>query len=128
MTKSKFFVDGKAEAVRERIKFKQFALDESQCSEQELSVLASMPKMDTGCEVRVNPNRSGSAFAQMTELAILAGYIRTDFGIKALIVWTERPNDNGTYDFGFVPLSSFKLPKRKLAPLRVPKGRALTTV
>ncbi len=107
-----FLVNGHAEATRERIRFNQFAVTAESLSPDEVAALARLPELDTGCKVRTNPNRSGSAFAQMWEMGILAGFVRTDDGtLKALVVFTERPNDDGSYDFGFVALSKFKLPR-----------------
>lgn len=112
MTKENFkratYIDGKAEAVREQIQFDKFKLDMTSLSADEEAELDSVPNLDTGVLVKTNPNKSGSAFSMMKEHAILAGFMRTDFGIKALVVFTERPNDDGSFDFGFVKLSQLK--------------------
>ena len=113
-----FLINGHAEATRERIHFSQFAVTADSLSKDEVELLARLPELDTGCKVRTNPNKSGSAFSQMWEMGILAGFVRTDDGsLKALVVYTERPNDDGSYDFGFVALSKFKLPRLAKKPV-----------
>ena len=106
------YVNGIAEDIRAKINFKPFSLDCSSITREEKEQLAFMPELDSGCKVKTNPNKSGSAFAAMYEHAILAGYMRCyDGKIKALVVYTERQNDDESYDYGFVPLSNFKLPR-----------------
>jgi hypothetical protein len=107
-----YYVNGLAKETRERIGFDPFGLDMTSLTREERESLALIPSMDEGCKIRTNPNRSGSAFAQMYEHGILAGLMRSHDGtIKALVVYTERQNDDNTYDHGFIPLSHFKLPR-----------------
>lgn len=110
------YLDGIAESVRQRINFERFQLDITTLSLAEVDLLLSVPEVDTGCRIKKMPNRSGSAFSQMTELGIVAGFMRSsDESIKVLVVYTERPNDDGSYDFGFVNLSQVKCLSKKVA-------------
>lgn len=122
-----FVINGHAEATRDRIHFSQFAVTADSLSSEEVEAIARLPELDTGCKVRVNPNKSGSAFSQMWEMGILAGFVRSGSGaINALVVFTERPNDDGSYDFGFVPLSRFKLPRQVKPAKKVAKKAPAT--
>ena len=125
MTKldKKYFVDGKAEAVRERIEFDKFKLDPSSLTVEEIDMLLHLPEMDAGCLVRTNPpNKSGSAFSQMYEHCILAGFMRSGFSIKALVVHTERQDADGSYDYSMVPLNHIKVKKVTKAKVKVEKA------
>lgn len=102
-----------ADKVRDRINFRAFALDRSDMTKEERAQLKLLPRIDSPCLVKTNPNRSGSAFAQMKEHAILAGYMRSrDQSIRALVIYTERQDDLGDYDFGLVALSQIRLVKK----------------
>ena len=102
-----YYVNGYALEVREAINFDQFKLDPALITNQERDQLLRIPQLDSGCVVRTHPTKSGSAFSQMEEPAILAGLIRADEGIKALVVFTERPVKT-RYDFGFVSLNQIR--------------------
>jgi hypothetical protein len=65
-------------------------------------------KLNQPVRVKSNPNKSGSAFSQMVEFAIFGGYLDTADGIKALVVYTERENDDGSFDYGLVMLSQIR--------------------
>jgi hypothetical protein len=103
------YLDGTAESIRQRINFDAFKLDTETLSIYEIDLLLSIPEVDTGCRIKKVNNKSGSAFSQMSELGIVAGFMRSsDESIKVLVVYTERPNDDGSYDFGFVGLGQVK--------------------
>jgi hypothetical protein len=108
------YIDGNAEQVRNAINFHKFELDTSTLSIEENDLLLSLPQVDSVCVIKTNPNKSGSAFAQMKEYGIIAGFMRGhDKSIRVLVVYTERPNDDGTFEYGFVSPSQIKhVPKK----------------
>jgi hypothetical protein len=109
------YVDGNAKKVRESINFHKFELDTSTLSLEEIDLLLSLPQVDSGCVIKTNPNnKSGSAFAQMREYGIIAGFMRGhDASIRVLVVYTERPNADGTFQYGFVACSQIKHAPKK---------------
>lgn len=103
-----YYVDGIAQRVRDSINFEKFAVQVTELTKEEINLLLTLPQVDSGCLVRTNPNKSGSAFSQMKEHAIIAGFMRGSTGtIRALVVYTERPDDD-SYEYGFVDLSQIK--------------------
>jgi hypothetical protein len=97
------YIDGKAEAVRLSINFAKFAVTPEDLTSEEVDLLLTLPESDTGCRIRQAKNKSGSAFQQMWELGIVCGFMRGSEGnLRVLVVYTERPNADGSYDFGFV--------------------------
>ncbi len=109
------FVDGNAERVRNAINFHKFELDLSTLSVEEIDLLLSLPQVDSGCTIKTNPNKSGSAFSRMKEYGIIAGFMRGhDKSIRVLVVYTERPNDDDTFEYGFVSTSQIKHTPKKV--------------
>jgi hypothetical protein len=103
------FVDAHAKRVRDQINFHSHQLQVSDMTLAEIEQLLSIPQVDSGCIVKTHPNKSGSAFAQMTEYGIVAGFMRGhDTSIRVLVVLTERPNDDGSYDYAFFPIKQIK--------------------
>ena len=103
------YVDGIAQRVRDAINFEQYAVPVSELSTQEIDLLLTLPQVDSGCMVRVNPNKSASAFAQMKEHALIGGFMRGSQGnLRVLVIYTERPDGNN-FEYGFVdPSQIFK--------------------
>ncbi len=54
--------------------------------------------------VRVHPTKSGSAFGQMTEPAIVGGYVDTIDGVKVLVMYIDREDLYGEFDYELVLL------------------------
>ncbi len=115
------YIDGIAEAVRTKIKFEKFSIQPDDLSLEEIDLLLSLPEVDTGCRVRRAKNKSGSAFDQMWEMGIVCGFMRgSDKSLRVLVVYTERPEADGSYDFGFVATSQVSKASaaQKLAALK----------
>ena len=103
------YIDGLAEAARTKIEFDKFKLQPEDLSVEEIDLLLSIPEVDSGCRVRRAKNKSGSAFDQMWELGIVCGFMRgADKSIRVLVVYTERPEADGSYDFGFVAIDQIR--------------------
>ncbi len=74
-------------------------------SKQLLDQVAHLPSVGNLCQVRLHPEAKSSAFSQMWEPAILGGYIESEQGLKALVIFTEREDADGDEDFEFVPVA-----------------------
>lgn len=69
--------------------------------------------IDDQVSVRVHPTKSGSAYAQMSEPARVGGFIDTIEGTKALVMFTEREDDQGDLDYELVLLSQLRVPAKE---------------
>lgn len=105
--------------IKERVGFSRFEIVNPSPALQEN--LARFPKVGYLCRVRLNKNKTGSAFSAMWEFAAVAGYMETADGLKAMVVFTERESADADLDWAFVPVAtlldykpervkSFKLP------------------
>lgn len=63
--------------------------------------------------VRVHPTKSGSAYGGMAEPARVGGFIDTVEGTKALVMFTDREDDRGDYDYELVLVSQLRPPLRE---------------
>jgi rhodanese-related sulfurtransferase len=81
------YIDGNAEQVRNAINFHKFELDTSTLSIEENDLLLSLPQVDSVCVIKTNPNKSGSAFAQMKEYGIIAGFMRGHGAWSGAFCW-----------------------------------------
>lgn len=101
--------------VRARVMFDKFELTDQEANQLERDQLNKLPATGNACIARTHGNnKSGSAFCQIQEQALVGGYMRTADGLKALIVFSDRPKDeNGYYDFAFLPVAQVKRNKAK---------------
>jgi hypothetical protein len=101
--------------VRARVLFEKFEMTDKDASQDELDQLSRLPSVGTACIARTHGNnKSGSAFCQIQEQALVGGYLRTPDGLKALIVFHDRPkSEEGYYDFAFLLVAQVKRNKIK---------------
>lgn len=96
-------VDSNVLKVREILGFDRF-----EAFHENLPEGTPVFKVTQPVRVKTNPNKSGSAFSQMTEYAVFGGYLDTAEGVKALVVYTERENDDGSFDHGLVKITQVR--------------------
>lgn len=90
--------------LKERVGFTRFEI--SIPSPEVEAVLAQLPEVGHLCRVRLNKNKTGSAYSSMWEYAAVAGYTETADGLKAMVVFTERESADKDHDWAFVPVAA----------------------
>lgn len=96
------------ERIKARIGFERFELKLNAATREQKLLLASKPSPGRPCRVKLFSDAK-SAYGQMWEYAVVGGYIESDRGIKAFVIFTERENADGDEDFGFVDLRQIKI-------------------
>lgn len=93
--------------IRERVNYSKFGLELAKMNLDQRAQVAKMPGVGDMCNVKLHPNARSSAYGQMWEHAILAGYVE-DANIKALVIFTERESVDADLDFALVDLAQVK--------------------
>ena len=101
-------IDSRIRIVRNRIGFDRFELDLSSLSRDQRDVMRKYPKVGAPARVKLHPQAKSSAYGQMWEYVLVAGYMQGDQGVKALVIFTEREDDQGELDFAFVDVNQIK--------------------
>jgi len=83
------------ESVRKRVDFDTYELDRRSADKDVAALLKTLPKNGADCRVR-------GALPGMWEPATVVGYMMTSQGLKALVVYTDREEEDGAA-FDFVP-------------------------
>jgi hypothetical protein len=108
------------EAATSRVGFERAALDMRSLSFCQKQALRTVPAPGSRCRVKLQPNAKSSAYGQMWEYAVVAGFMQGQDDIKALVIFTEREDaDTNEYDWSFVAISQL----REFKPERVRKFR-----
>ena len=95
------------------VSFSEHAIDLKRLTPDLKIALKDKPKDGSACRVR-------GAMPGMWEPCILCGYMTTSQGLKALVVYDERENEDGTPVIDFVPVARIMaphVPKPKLGIL-----------
>ena len=85
------------------VSFSEHAIDRKHMTPDLKAALKDKPKDGGACRVR-------GAMAGMWEPCTLCGYMMTSQGLKALVVYDERENEDGTPVIDFVPAARIMAP------------------
>lgn len=102
-------------SLRERIGFDKFGLSLASMDQAQRAVVSKLPGIGDKCLIKLHPEAKSSAFGQMVEPAIVAGFIDTNTGIKALVILFERESVDDDESYMFAPVSTI----REFKPERV---------
>ena len=93
--------------VRTLLNFDKFSLLATDATNEEHESMSAF-HISSRCMVKTHKAVKGSAFSGMSEAGLVAGYMRGNESLMVLVVYTERPDDLGGYDWGIVEFSQLR--------------------
>ena len=98
--------------IRDQICFDKYSLQLHDLTVEEIDMVLTFP-VDTECLVQRKVVCRSSAYSQMKEQALIAGFMRgAKDEIQVLVVYLERP-DEDSFEYGLVDFSQLKPLPRK---------------